>query len=156
MPKNWCFWTVVLEKALEHPLDSKEIQPVHPKRNQPWIFIGILMLKLQLQYFGYLMWRADSLEKILMLEKTEGKSRRGQQRMRWLNGIIDSTDMGLSKLQEMVKDREAWRAVVHGVTKSQTWLSDRTTTRTLPMYELAYTFWFTYFQYYFILFLNFH
>ena len=129
-PKNWCFWTVVLEKTLESPLESKEIKPVSPKGNQPWIVIGRIDAKaetntlatgckepaqwswLKLQYFGH-----------LMLGKIEGKRRRGWQRMRWLDSIADSMDVNLS----IVKDREAWHAVVHGITKSQTELSDWTT-----------------------------
>ena len=95
VPKNWCFWTVVLEKTLESPLDCKEIQPVHPKGNQSWVFIAWLMLKLKLQYFGHLMQRADSLEKTLMLGNIEGERRRGWQRMRCLDGITNSMDMSL-------------------------------------------------------------
>ena len=123
VPKNWCFWTMVLEKTLENPLDCKEIQLVHPK-DQPWVFIGGLMLKLKLQYFGHLMWRVDSLQKTLMLGGIGGRRRRGWQSIKWLDGITDSMDMSLSELQELVMDREACRAVIHGVIKSWTWLSD--------------------------------
>ena len=119
-PKNWCFWIVVPEKTLENPLDCKEIKPVNPKGNQPWIFIGVPMLKLKLQYFGHLMQRTDSLEKTLILGKIEGRRRRGQQRMRWLDIItINLMDMNLSKLWETVEVRGAWHVAVHRVKKSQ-------------------------------------
>ena len=117
---------LVLEKTLEIPLDCKEIQPVHPKGNKSWIFIGRLILKLKLQYFGHLRRRADSFEKILMLVKVEGRRRRGHQKMSWLDSITDSMGMGLGGLQKLVIDREAWRAAVHQVTKIPTRLTNWT------------------------------
>jgi len=97
--KNWCFWTVVLEKTLESPLDYMDIKPVNPKGNQSWMFIGRTDAEVKLQYFGHLMWRTDSLEKTLMLGKIEGRRRRGWQRMKWFDGVTALMDMSLSKLQ---------------------------------------------------------